>query len=1082
MTIALQIRGGVVSGAPTLAARELYTTTDQRRILAGSGSGNHILGLKHNIAATVAPGVNDDAGAGYSVGSCWVDVTHAKTYICVDSTTGAAVWNQTSPSSTYTADEVTLHLASTVFSIKSTYVGQTSITTLGTVTTGVWNGTAIANANLANSSLTVTAGTGLSGGGSVSLGGSTSLAIDFTRQNTWTGEQLVSITNAGTSSALEVASWTHKSSGTPVAGFGLALDFFLDDSTNVAVNSGSIISSWISPTHGSSKGRLALWALGFGTGFEGIRIDCGASAALLGFFGVVAVAQQTGDVGTGLVSLGLFSGTPTFAAANLTGTTLPSSIVTSSLTALGTVTTGVWNGTALTASFVPALNSITAPTGDVSLNSHKITSLLDPTVAQDAATKAYVDSVVQGITAKHVATCATAGTLPTYTYLSGVITFSATGVETVDGHTVALNDYVLVKDETLTNRPFNGLYLVTTAGAGGVAGIWTRSVDMDAGTEFPGAYVFVEQGSVNAATSWTCTNTTPPTVGTTNITFLQFSGAGTYTADEVSLHLSGTVFSLRNPVATNVTVSGSLTANSYFCTLFVTLNAATGASISSAASIFLETSSTPSAGSQMWSPATIYEGKGWHTGSGGAADVVDFALVNIPVQGTAAATAKFSLQYQINTGGFGEIFSVSSVGLVVVSSAGIDTAAALNLATTTATSIVMGNSAHTTLISFTVTSGGTIGGASDGQCIENVGGAATGFPIPNGINDFRLTGTSATPWTDSGAFSTIYMTSAYCGNRIAIYDGTRWRIVASAELSIAIGTVVAFQAYDLFVDWNSGTPQLTKLEWQNAAVTFTSATPTVVTWTSHGLSTQNSITFTTTGSIPTGVTANTQYFVTRIDANTFKISTTRANCDAGTFVATSSTGSNCTGHSPTSRQTALTTQDGVYVLTGTLTSRYLGSFCSISTTQTKDGLASRLLWNLYHRDLPRKMLASTQPTGYGYSTAALRQVNADVANQVDVMIGLVDSVIYVYCSGFYTSTVATTVPAINFGFDRTNVQGNDTSFIGAATATNGAPLQAVGVSLPGIGYHSYLWLEQGAGAGVQTWFNSGGAITGTIFN
>lgn len=44
----------------------------------------------------------------------------------------------------YTADETTLHLASTVFSIKSTYAGQTSITTLGTIVTGVWNGSVIA--------------------------------------------------------------------------------------------------------------------------------------------------------------------------------------------------------------------------------------------------------------------------------------------------------------------------------------------------------------------------------------------------------------------------------------------------------------------------------------------------------------------------------------------------------------------------------------------------------------------------------------------------------------------------------------------------------------------------------------------------------------------------------------------------------------------------------------------------------------------------------------------------------------------------------------------------------------------------
>lgn len=43
--------------------------------------------------------------------------------------------------------------ANPVINIAATYVGQNSITTLGTITTGVWNGTAIANANLANSTI-----------------------------------------------------------------------------------------------------------------------------------------------------------------------------------------------------------------------------------------------------------------------------------------------------------------------------------------------------------------------------------------------------------------------------------------------------------------------------------------------------------------------------------------------------------------------------------------------------------------------------------------------------------------------------------------------------------------------------------------------------------------------------------------------------------------------------------------------------------------------------------------------------------------------------------------------------------------
>ncbi len=75
--------------------------------------------------------------------------------------------------------------------VSATYAGQTSITTLGTVSTGTWQGTPVANAYLADSSLTVTAGTGLSGGGSVSLGGTVTLTLDLTHANTWTAAQTV---------------------------------------------------------------------------------------------------------------------------------------------------------------------------------------------------------------------------------------------------------------------------------------------------------------------------------------------------------------------------------------------------------------------------------------------------------------------------------------------------------------------------------------------------------------------------------------------------------------------------------------------------------------------------------------------------------------------------------------------------------------------------------------------------------------------------------------------------------------------------------------------------------------------------
>jgi hypothetical protein len=106
--------------------------------------------------------------------------------------------------------------------------------------------------------------------------------------------------------------------------------------------------------------------------------------------------------------------------------------------------------------------------------------------------------------------------------------------QVVDGVTLATGDRLLIKNQT--DATANGIYTVNASGAP------TRSTDMDAGSEFPSAYVFVEQGTVNADTGWVCTNNAPVTLGSTNIVWAQFSGAGTYTANN-GVVLNGSVFS-----------------------------------------------------------------------------------------------------------------------------------------------------------------------------------------------------------------------------------------------------------------------------------------------------------------------------------------------------------------------------------------------------------------------------------------------------------------------------------------------------------------------------------------------------------
>ena len=52
---------------------------------------------KNEYAKAAAPGVGDDSGDGYTVGSVWLDTTNDDAYICLDATVGSAVWKKTTP-------------------------------------------------------------------------------------------------------------------------------------------------------------------------------------------------------------------------------------------------------------------------------------------------------------------------------------------------------------------------------------------------------------------------------------------------------------------------------------------------------------------------------------------------------------------------------------------------------------------------------------------------------------------------------------------------------------------------------------------------------------------------------------------------------------------------------------------------------------------------------------------------------------------------------------------------------------------------------------------------------------------------
>lgn len=152
------------------------------------------------------------------------------------------------------------------------------------------------------------------------------------------------------------------------------------------------------------------------------------------------------------------------------------------------------------------LSAFAPPDAPVAMGSQRITGVADPSGAQDAATKAYVDAVANGLDNKTTARLATTAN------------DSLSGLAARDGVTPVAGDRVLAKDQTTGSQ--NGIYIAA-------AGAWTRATDADISAEVTaGLYVFVSEGTVNGDNGFTLTTNDPIVLGTTALVFVQSTGAG----------------------------------------------------------------------------------------------------------------------------------------------------------------------------------------------------------------------------------------------------------------------------------------------------------------------------------------------------------------------------------------------------------------------------------------------------------------------------------------------------------------------------------------------------------------------------
>lgn len=351
--------------------------------------------------------------------------------------------------------------------------------------------------------------------GTYNIGASGTRVLNLYSDNLYGTLQTASQTNITGVGTLTTGTWQATTIGTAYGGTGQTSyangEILIGNSTGNTLSKATLTQgNGLLITNGSGSITLATATTVPDSFVADSGSPTGASSRVLNLLG-----------GTGLTSVAT-AGTVTF---NLDNTAVTagsygsaSQVATFTVDAQGRLTSAASQSISITASQVTdfdtqvrtsRLDQLAVPTASVSLNSQLITNLAAPVADTDAATKGYVDSVAQGLDVKGSVRVASTTNL------------TLSGLQTVDGITLVGGDRVLVKLQD--DNTENGIYVVAT-------GAWTRSADLSLGSQFPGAFTFVEEGTTYANSGFVCTTNFPVTVGTTPILFEQFSGAGQITA------------------------------------------------------------------------------------------------------------------------------------------------------------------------------------------------------------------------------------------------------------------------------------------------------------------------------------------------------------------------------------------------------------------------------------------------------------------------------------------------------------------------------------------------------------------------
>lgn len=177
----------------------------------------------------------------------------------------------------------------------------------------------------------------------------------------------------------------------------------------------------------------------------------------------------------------------------------------------------------------------------------------------------------------------------------------------------------------------------------------------------------------------------------------------------------------------------------------------------------------------------------------------------------------------------------------------------------------------------------------------------------------------------------------------------------------------------------------------------------------------------------------------------------------------------------TTRATALTLQDGVYVKSGATSRRYLGSFYSNTTGngQTEDSVTNRFVWNYYNR-VERAMRAVESTNSWTYSLATFQQANGNPANQLNLVIGVSEDLISAQVYSVSNNNTASPNASVGIGLGSSTVDSSQIKNPGYTSLNSGTPgiigNFASWRGYTGIGKRDIRWLEAASPTGVTTWY------------